>query len=123
MVGHLTYTKNRYHHLSHSLKKLGRFVGRGNRKSIASAVAAKPRLKPEVVERLARCIRTEELIPLCSDRQDTILRLKSKPAVQLGNCMGGALRNGPNATVLCLLSSTKFKAQSERNAACSLHDG
>lgn len=54
--------QNKYHQLSHSLKKFGQFVGRGNHKSIANAVVENPCLKPEVVEKLAKCIRAYPIV-------------------------------------------------------------
>lgn len=75
-------TRNRYHHISHSLKKLARCVGHKNCKSIASAAVGNMKLRPHVVEKLARSIRMQELVPLCSDKHDSILRLKSKPALE-----------------------------------------
>ena len=71
----------RYFHLSGSLKKVGKFVGRGRRRSIAQAVVGNLNLRQHVVEELTRTIR-KEVKELCSRNYDTILRMKTKPALQ-----------------------------------------
>jgi len=79
----VSYTKQqKYHHLTTSLKKLGRNIGRGNRKSIATAAVANKTLRPALVHRLSQELRKNELKSVCSDDHDSILRLKSKPAME-----------------------------------------
>ncbi len=74
--------ENKYHPLTNSLKKLGRFVGRGNRKSIAQAAVQNSTLLPPLVTKLAAHLRKNEIVPICSDTHDSLLRLKSKPALE-----------------------------------------
>jgi len=58
----VSYTKQqKYHHLTTSLKKLGRNIGRGNRKSIATAAVANKTLRPALVHRLSQELRKNEL--------------------------------------------------------------
>ena len=73
--------KNRYFQLSRSLKKIGKYIGRGNRRSIASAVIQNPSLKKEVVSSLCKEIQ-REVKGVCSDAHDSILRMTSKPAIE-----------------------------------------
>ena len=46
--------RNRYFHLSSSLKRIGKYVGRGNRRSIASAIVQNTTLKGEVISMLCK---------------------------------------------------------------------
>lgn len=73
--------KTRYFHLSRSLKKLGRFVGRGNKESIVKAVMENPHLHEFVVRAISKEVQGE-LKEICSDSYDTILRMKYKVALQ-----------------------------------------
>ena len=73
--------KPSYFHLSQSLKKLGRYVGRGNRRSIARAAVSNTALQPHLVDALCGVVRAE-MKHVCSDNHDSILRLKSKPALE-----------------------------------------
>ena len=75
-----TKKKPKYFHLTQSLKKLGRYVGRGNRRSIASAAMSNARLRPELLRIVCRDVRNE-VQKVCSQKHDTILKLKSKPAL------------------------------------------
>ena len=73
--------KSRYFHLTNSLKMVGRFLGRGNRRSIAQAVLQNPNLCHHVIDEVAKGIR-KEIKKLCSKKQDSILRMKTKPALE-----------------------------------------
>lgn len=73
--------KNRYFHLSGSLKKVGKYVARGNRRSIATAVVENTTLRGEVISLLCKEVRGE-IKSLCSDSQDSILRMTTKPALE-----------------------------------------
>lgn len=74
--------KNRYFHLSQSLKRLGKYVGRGKRRSIAQAAIENTALQGEVVAALCTAAH-KEMKTLCSDSHDSILRMKTKPALEL----------------------------------------
>ena len=73
--------KNRYFHLSGSLKKIGKYVGRGKKRSIANAVVENTSLRSEVVSALSKEAH-KEIKKLCSDTHDSILRMTTKPALQ-----------------------------------------
>ena len=73
--------KNRYFHLTRSLKRIGKFVGRGSRRSIAEAVCKNESLRSQVVLAMSRIIR-KEILDICSQKHDSILRLKSRPALE-----------------------------------------
>ena len=73
--------KNRYFHLSGSLKKVGKYVGRGNRRSIAAAVIQNTSLRGEVLSSLCKEIQ-REVKSAYSDAHDSILRMTSKPALE-----------------------------------------
>ena len=73
--------KNRYFHLSGSLKKVGKYVGRGNRISIAAAVIQNTSLRGEVLSSLCKEIQ-REVKSACSDAHDSILCMTSKPALE-----------------------------------------
>lgn len=79
VVGH--NKKPTYFHLTRSLKKLGRYVGRGNRRSIAKAAVGNATLRPELIAAICTKV-TAEVKTLCSDAHDSILRLKSKTALE-----------------------------------------
>ena len=74
--------KNRYFYLSQSLKKIGKYVGRGKKRSIAKAVVENSTLRDEVIFTLGRAVR-KEISNICSDSHDSILRMKSKTAMEL----------------------------------------
>lgn len=78
VVGH---KKPRYFYLTQSLKKLGRHVGHGNRRSIAQAAVRNTTLLPELVTALCE-IAGAEMKSICSDNHDSILCLKSKTACE-----------------------------------------
>ena len=73
--------KARYFHLSRSLKKLGRYVGRGKRRSIAQATVENGALRHEVVLAIGNAAH-KEIKKICSDSHDSILRMKSKIALE-----------------------------------------
>ena len=80
----VSYSKqSKYHYLTSSLKKLGRYVGRGKNSSIAQAAVENRTLRPKIAVKLAAHVRRHEIVPICSDNHDSLLRLKSKPAVEL----------------------------------------
>ena len=49
-------SKPSYFHFTQSLKKLGRYVGRGNRRSIARAAVDNLTLRPELVSAMCRTV-------------------------------------------------------------------
>ena len=59
--------KSRYFHLTNSLKRVGRYLGRGNRRSIAQAVLQNPNLRHHVIDEVAKGIR-KEIKKLCSKK-------------------------------------------------------
>ena len=70
----VSYSKeSKYHQLTRSLKNLGRYIGRGNRKSIANVAVSNISLRPEIVQKLGQVIWNKEMVRICSD--DSILRL------------------------------------------------
>lgn len=73
--------KARYFHLSRSLQKLGRYVGRGKRRSIAQATVENSALQREVVTAIGN-IEYKEIKSICSDSHDSIRRMKSTIAVE-----------------------------------------
>lgn len=73
--------KARYFHLSQSLKKLGKYVARGKRRSIAHATVENGELRHEVVTAIGNAAR-KEIKKICSDSHDSILRMKLKPALE-----------------------------------------
>ena len=73
--------KNRYFLLSRSLKKIGKYISRGNWRSIASAVIQNPSLKKEIVSSVCKEIQRVGK-GVCSDAHDSILRMTLKPAIE-----------------------------------------
>ena len=115
----VSYLKqSKYHHLTSSLKKLGRYVGRGNCSSIAQAAVENTTLLPQIAMKLAAHLRRHEIVPICSDKHDSLLRLKSKPAVEHFTWESVWLELQQNApTLLTLL--TNLLPQSKRNSESS----
>ena len=117
----MSYAKKpKYFHLTRSLKKLGRFVGRGSKQSIA-AVNNKS-LLPQLVRALCSAVR-KEVKSLCSDKHYSILRLKSKPALENFTWKTVWLeleQNAPTFLVLLvgLLPGSKQQLDSVRPALC-----
>ena len=114
--------KPKYFHLTRSLKKLGRFVGRGSKQSIARAAVNNKSLLPQLVCALCSAIR-KELKSLCSDKHDSILRLKSKPALENFTWKTVWLeleQNAPTflALLVGLLPASKHQLDSVRPALC-----
>ena len=72
--------KNWYFHLIGSVKKVGKYVGQGKRHSIAVAVVENTTLRREVVLVLGSEV-GKEMKRLCSDENDSILRMTTKPAL------------------------------------------
>lgn len=114
--------KNRYFHLSKSLKKVGKYIGRGNKRSIATAVVENAALQGEVL--LALCTEAcKEVKKLCSDSHDSILRNTTKPAVELFTWERVWLELQLNAPLLLslltnLISPTKRDDKSVKPALC-----
>ena len=73
--------KHKFFHLTQSLKKLGRYVGGGKKKSIAKAAVNNVSLCPQLLRALCESAR-KEIRHVCSDSHDSILRLKTKPALE-----------------------------------------
>ncbi len=75
------YKKPKYFKLSRSLKKLGRYVGRGKWSSIAQAVLKDEALAGRVVSGVAATIGREVKL-VCSAKHESILMMKTKPALE-----------------------------------------
>ena len=75
------YRKPKYFKLPGSLKKLGRYVGRGKRTSIAQAVLKDEALADLVVRGVANTIGKEVKL-VCSAKHNSILTMKTKPALE-----------------------------------------
>ena len=73
--------KDRYFHLSGSLKKIGKYIGRGKKRSIAGAVADNNSLLSEVVSSLCSEAH-KEIKRFCSDIHDSNLCMTTKPALE-----------------------------------------
>lgn len=115
--------RSRYFHLTNSLKKVGKYVGRGNRKSIARAVIGNPNLRHHVVQAVAREVR-REIKELCSRKYDTILRMTTKPALEnftWERVLDELERKAPTLLSIIRDSLPKKKAASEaaRPAICT----
>ena len=61
--------------------KLGRYVGRGNPKSIAAAAVQNKVVHHQLLEAISSESR-QEVYSICSDHHNSILWLKSKPALE-----------------------------------------
>ena len=114
--------KVRYFHLLQSLKKLGRYVGRGNKRSIAKAVVENDALRHEVVTAIGIAAH-KEIKSICSDSHDTILRMKSKTALEHFTWERVWIEVKNNAPVLVslllqLIPPSKREDQSARQALC-----
>ena len=120
----VSYSKeSKYHQLTRSLKKLGRYIGRGNRKSIANAAVSNNSLRPEIVQKLGQVIRNKEVVRICSDEHDSILRLKSKPALEhfsWETVWEELSQNAPMlmSLLLNLVPSSKRDSESVKPALC-----
>ena len=120
----VSYSKeSKYHQLTRSLKKLGRYIGRGNRKSIANAAVSNNSLRPEIVQKLGQVIRNKEVVRICSDEHDSILRLKSKPALEhfsWETVWEELPQNAPMlmSLLLNLVPSSKCDSESVKPALC-----
>lgn len=119
----MSYAKKpKYFHLTRSLKKLGRFVGRGRRKSIARAAVNNKSLFPEIVQSLCRTIK-KEIKTVCSETHDSILKMKTKPALEQFTWKTVWLELQQNAPTLIdlllgLLPASKSNLDSVRPALC-----
>ena len=114
--------KNKYFHLTASLKKIGKYVGRGKKRSIANAVVENTSLRREVVSALCTQSR-KEIIKLCSDRHDSILRLTTKPALEQFTWERVWEELASNAPILLsiltgLLPRSKIQSKSCQAALC-----
>ena len=69
--------QTKYFHLSKSLKKLGKYIGRGKKNSIVSAIMS----SPHIVSAVGKDIKSE-LKDICSDMHSSILRMKYKEALE-----------------------------------------
>lgn len=122
--------KTRYFHLSRSLKKLGRFVGRGNKESIVKAVMENNHLHALVVKAVSKEVQSE-LKEICSDSYDTILRMKYKVALEsftwrrvwrelqnktptLLAILSGRCSNGPVQPAVCTCASILMKLRNPK---------
>ena len=110
---------NKYFHLTASLKKIGKYVGRGKKCSIANAVVENTSLRREVVSALCTQSRKE----LCSDRHDSILRLTTKPALEQFTWERVWEELASNAPILLsiltgLLPCSKIQSKSCQAALC-----
>jgi len=113
---------NRYFHVTKSQKKIGKYVGRGKTRSIAKAVVENAALRDEVL--LALCTEArKEFKKLCSDCHDSILRITTKPAVELFTWERVWLKMQLNVPLLLsfltnLISPTKRDDRSIKPALC-----
>ena len=115
----VSYSKqSKYHYLTSSLKKLGRYVGRGKNSLIAQAAVENRTLRPKIAVKLAAHVRRHEIVPICSDNHDSLLRLKSKPAVEHFTWESVWLELQKNAPILMSLL-TSLLPQSKRNSEAS----
>ena len=73
--------KTRYFHLSKSLKRLGKYVGRGKKSSIVTAIMSNPQLREHIGTAIAKEVQ-KELKEICSDEYCSILRMKYKVALE-----------------------------------------
>lgn len=69
-------SKHSIHHLSKSLKKIGKSVGRRNPGAIARQVMAHARIKREILKCVGRAIR-KDMKHVCSKKLSSILRCRS----------------------------------------------
>lgn len=120
VVGHTK--RPSYFHLTQSLKKLGRHVGRGNRQSIAKAAVSNTSLRPELVTAICGTVRAE-IKHVCSNAHDSILRLKSKTALEhftWETVWAELQQNTPTlmALLLGLLPASKCEREDVRPAMC-----
>ena len=122
--------KTRYFHLSRSLKKLGRFVGKGNKQSIVKAVMENNHLHALVIRAVSKEVQGE-LKEICSDSYDTILRIKYKVALEnfswnrvwrelksrtptLLAILSGSCANGPVQPAICTCASILMKLRNPK---------
>ena len=104
-----------YFYLSRSLKKIGKYVGRGKKRSIAEAVIQNNALRNEVVAALGTAAH-KEISKICSDSHDSILHMKTKTALELFSWERVWLELQTHAPLLVvilvqLLPSSKHKAE------------
>ena len=110
--------KNRYFYLSRSLKKIGEV---GKKRSIAEAVIQNNALRNEVVAALGTAAR-KEISKICSDSHDSILRMKTKTALELFSWERVWLELQTHAPLFVailvqLLPPSKHKAEDEVNVS------
>lgn len=60
---------------------MGKYLGRGNKRSIVQAVLENTNLRHHVIIEVANEIR-KEIKKICSRKHDSILRMKTKPALE-----------------------------------------
>lgn len=106
--------KSRYFHLSRSLKQLGKYVGRGKRQMIAKAVVENVALRQEVVHQVCKAYR-KEIMKICSDSHDSILRMKSKVALEHFTWERVWLELKNNAPLLVMLFHQLFPAHKKED--------
>lgn len=111
--------QSKYYHLTSSLKKLGRFVGRGNRSSTAQAAVENMILLPQIALKLVAHLRRHEIVPICSDNHDFLLWLKSKPAVEHFTWESVWLELQQNAPILMSILSNQLPLSKRgQHSAC-----
>ena len=111
-----------YFHLTQSLKKLGRYVGRGNRRSIAKAAVGNMTLRPELLTEMCGTVRAE-MKSVSSDSHDSILRLKTKTALEhfTWETVWIELQQNaptPMSLLVGLTPASKYKSKGIRPALC-----
>ena len=111
--------KNRYFHLFRSLKKIGKYVGRGKKRSIANAVIENSTLRKEVLLALGKAAR-KEISKICSDSHDSILRMKTKPALELFSWERVWLELQTHAPLIMALL-VQLLPSSKRKTECAYH--
>ena len=70
--------KTRYFHLSKSLKRLGKYVGRGKKSSIVTAIMSNPQLREHIGTAIAKEVQKE----IRSDEYCSILQMKYNVALK-----------------------------------------
>ena len=130
MVGYKSKPKVR--HLTHSLKRLGKCIGRGRRLTIVKAVMQNPSLRPQIASVFSSEVK-KEIKHLSSCTHDSILRMKTKDSLErftwdrvwteietccplltsfLKGCLSPKLRdNDSSIPPLCLCANILLKLQ------------
>ena len=74
-------SKHSVHYLTHSMKKVGRSVGRRKCGPIAKQVMSHPRIRPFILKRVGRLIR-KDMERMCSVKVSSVLRKRTPTAMK-----------------------------------------